>query len=279
LEELQRRNYSQHTTRSYIHAVKQFAEYFGKSPQELGAEEIRRYQLYLLNEKKYSAGTVKVSMSALRFLYKKVLKRRDLSFDDLVYPKKPKKLPVVLSPEEVARLIEAATNPMHRTMLMVLYGTGIRRTEASLLKVSDIDSQRMVLHIRQGKGARDRDVPLSPRLLEALRTYWRWKKPKGFLFPTTFGSRGQEQPICGKTVWNICKEAAVRAGIQKKIGPHTLRHSFATHHLEAGTDLRTIQLLLGHADLEHTTFYLHLSHRHLQAATNPLDQLPEEQPS
>ncbi|HEX2714080.1 MAG TPA: phage integrase N-terminal SAM-like domain-containing protein, partial [Candidatus Acidoferrales bacterium] len=128
----------------------QFAEYFGESPQELGAEEIRRYQLYLLNEKRYSAGTVKVHMSALRFLYKKVLKRRDLSFDDLVYPKKPKKLPVVLSPEGVARLIEAATNPMHRTILMVLYGTSIRRTEASLLKVSDIDSQRMVLHIRQG---------------------------------------------------------------------------------------------------------------------------------
>ena len=279
LEELQRRNYSQETTRSYIHAVKQFAEYFGRSPQELGAEEIRRYQLYLLNEKKYSAGTVKVRMSALRFLYKKVLKRRDLSFDDLVYPKRPKKLPVVLSPEEVARLIEAATNPMHRTMLMVLYGTGIRRTEASLLKVSDIDSQRMVLHIRQGKGARDRDVPLSPKLLEALRTYWRWKKPKGFLFSSAFDHRGQEQPICGKTVWNICKEAAVRAGIQKKIGPHTLRHSFATHHMEAGADLRTIQLLLGHADLEHTTVYLHLSHRHLQAATNPLDQLPEEQTS
>jgi len=279
LEELQRRNYSQETTRSYIHAVKQFAEYFGKSPQALGAEEIRRYQLYLLNEKKYSAGTVKVHMSALRFLYKKVLKRRDLSFDDLVYPKKPKKLPVVLSPEEVARLIEAATNPMHRTILMVLYGTGMRRTEASLLKVSDIDSQRMVLHIRQGKGARDRYVPLSPKLLEALRTYWLWKKPKGFLFSNTFGHRGQEQPICGKTVWNICKEAAVRAGIQKKIGPHTLRHSFATHHMEAGTDLRTIQLLLGHANLEHTTVYLHLSHRHLHAATSPLDQLPEDQPS
>ena len=137
----------------------------------------------------------------------------------------------------------------------------------------------MVLHIRQGKGARDRDVPLSPKLLEALRTYWRWKKPKGFLFSSAFDHRGQEQPICGKTVWNICKEAAVRAGIQKKIGPHTLRHSFATHHMESGTDLRTIQLLLGHADLEHTTVYLHLSHRHLQAATNPLDQLPEEQPS
>jgi len=285
LEELQRRNYSQETTRSYIHAVKQFAEHFGKSPQELGAEEIRRYQLYLLNEKKSSPGTVKVQMSALRFLYKKVLKRRDLSFDDLVYPKKPKKLPVVLSQEEVTRLIKATTHPMHRAMLMVLYGTGIRRTEASLLKVSDIDSQRMVLHIRQGKGARDRDVPLSPKLLEALRAYWRWRKPKDVLFPSTFGHRGQEQPLCGKTVWNICKEAAVRAGIQKKIGPHTLRHSFATHHMEAGTDLRTIQLLLGHANLEHTTVYLHLSHRHLHAATSPLDQLtiqqqnrPENQP-
>jgi site-specific recombinase XerD len=282
LEEIQRRNYSPETTRSYIHAVKQFAEYFGKSPEKLGAEEIRRYQLYLLNEKKCAAGSVKVRMSALRFFYKKVVKRRDLSFDDLVYPKKPKKLPVVLSQEEVTRLIEATTNPMHRAMLMVLYGTGIRRTEASLLKVSDIDSQRMVLHIRQGKGARDREVPLSITLLQALREYWRWKKPKGFLFHSAFDHRGQEQPICGKTVWNICKGAAVRAGIQKKIGPHTLRHSFATHHLEAGTDLRTIQLLLGHADLKDTTVYLHLSHRHLHAATSPLEQLaiaPLNQPS
>lgn len=282
LEELQRRNYSQETTRSYIHAVKQFAEYFGKSPQQLGAEEIRRYQLYLLNEKKYAAGTVKIHISALRFLYKKVLKRRDLAFDDLVYPKRPKKLPVVLSPEEVARLIEATTNPMHRAMLMVLYGTGIRRTEASLLRVSDIDSQPMVLHIRQGKGSRDRDVPLSRRLLEALREYWRWRKPKDFLFPSSAGHPDQERPISDKTVWHVCKGAAKRAGIQKTIGPHTLRHSFATHHMEAGTDLRTIQLLLGHAHLEHTTVYLHLSHRHLHAATSPLDQLAiqhQNQPS
>lgn len=273
LEELQRRNYSQATTRSYILAVKQFAEYFGRSPEKLGAEEIRRYQLHLLNERKVSAGTVKIRMSALRFLYKKTLKRRDLAFDDLVYPKRPKKLPVVLSPEEVARLIEATRNPMHRTILMVLYGTGIRRTEASLLKVSDIDSQRMVIHIRQGKGSQDRDVPLGPKLLEALHGYWRWKKPKDYLFPSTAGHRGPEHPISDKTVWNICKEAAVRAGIQKKIGPHTLRHSFATHHMEAGTDLRTIQLLLGHAHLEHTSVYLHLSHRHLQTAIAPLDQL------
>jgi len=281
LEELQRRNYSQATTRSYILAVKQFAEYFGLSPEKLGAEEIRRYQLYLLNEKKLTPGTVGIRMSALRFLYKKTLKRRDLAFDDLVYPKKPKKLPVVLSPEEVARLIEATPHPMHRAILIVLYGTGIRRTEASLLKVKDIDSQRMVIHIHQGKGSQDRDVPLRPKLLEALRQYWRWKKPKDYLFPSTGGHRGVEQPISDKTVWNICKEAAVRAGIQKKIGPHTLRHSFATHHMEAGTDLRTIQLLLGHAHLEHTAVYLHLSHRHLHTAIDPLDQLAihqQEQP-
>jgi site-specific recombinase XerD len=282
LEELQRRNYSPETTRSYIHAVKQFAEYFGKSPEKLGAEEVRRYQLYLLNEKKYTAGSVKVHISALHFFYKKVLKRRDLTLDDLVYPKKPKKLPVVLSQGEVTRLIEATANPMHRTVLMVLYGTGIRRTEASLLKVSDIDSQRMVLHIRQGKGARDREVPLSTTLLQALREYWCWRKPKNFLFPSSTGHRGQDQPISDKTVWHVCKGAAVRAGIQKKIGPHTLRHSFATHHLEAGTDLRTIQLLLGHADLKDTTVYLHLSHRHLHAASSPLERLtisPHNQPS
>lgn len=273
LEELQRRNYSQATTRGYILAVKQFAEYFGLSPEKLGAEEIRRYQLYLLNERKLAPGTVEIRMSALRFLYKKTLKRRDLAFDDLVYPKRPQKLPVVLSPEEVTRLIEATPNPMHRTILMVLYGTGIRRTEASLLKVSDIDSQRMVIHIRQGKGSRDRDVPLTPLLLEALREYWRWKKPKVYLFPSTSGHRGLEQPISDKTVWHVCKGAAARAGIKKRIGPHTLRHSFATHHMEAGTDLRTIQLLMGHAHLEHTTVYLHLSHRHLHAAINPLDQL------
>src|SRR6266851_4899044 len=273
LEELQRRNYSQATTRSYIFAVKQFAEYFGQSPEKLGAEEIRRYQLYLLNEKKYAPGTVEIRMSALRFLYKKTLKRRDLGFDDLVYPKRPQRLPVVLSPQEVTRLIEATPHPMHRAILMVLYGTGIRRTEASLLKVSDIDSERMVIHVHQGKGSRDRDVPMTPKLLEVLREYWRWKRPKIYLFPSTSGHRGVEQPISDKTVWYAVKEAGKRAGIQKRIGPHTLRHSFATNLMEAGTDLRTIQLLMGHAHLEDTTVYLHLSQRHLHAAINPLDQI------
>src|SRR5882672_9538989 len=199
LEELQRRNYSPATTRGYILAVKQFAEYFGKPPDRLGPEEVRRYQLYLLNQKKLTAGTVKIRMSALRFFYRKGLQRRDLIFDDLPLPKTPKKLPTVLSREEVTGLIEAALNLMHRTILILLYGTGMRRTEASRLKISDIDSQRMVLHIRQGKGARDRDVPLTPKLLEVLREYWRWKKPKIYLFPSTLGHPGVEEPISDKT--------------------------------------------------------------------------------
>jgi integrase/recombinase XerD len=273
LDELQRRNYSSETTRGYIHAIKQFADYFGRSPEDLGGQEIRQFQLHLLRDKKLAPGTVEGRMSALRFLYKKTLKRRDIAYDDLIFPKAPRKLPVVLSPEEITRMIEAAPNLMHRTILMLLYGTGVRRAEASLLKVSDIDSERMVIHVQQGKGSRDRDVLMTPKLLEALREYWRWKKPKIYLFPSTEGQRGLEQPISDKTVWYACKEAAARAGIKKRIGPHTLRHSFATHLLEAGTDLRTIQLLMGHADLKHTTLYLHLSNRHLRAAVNPLDQI------
>jgi len=273
LEELQRRNYSAATVRGYILAVKQFAEYFDKSPDQLGAEHLRRFQLYLLQEKKLAPGTVEARMSALRFFFKKTLKRRDIRFDDLPFPKKPGRLPTVLSPEEVTRLIEASTNLMHRTMLMVLYGTLMRRTEVSLLKVSDIDSQRMVVHIRQGKGSRDRDVPLSPKLLEALREYWRWKKPKVYLFPSTAGQRGVDAPISDKMVWWAVRKAARRAGLSKRIGPHSFRHSFATELLETGTDLRAIQLLLGHARLEDTTVYLHLSRRHLTTAVNPLDQL------
>ena len=213
-------------------------------------------------------------MSALRFFFKKMLKRRDMHFDDLPFPKAPRKLPTVLSPEEVRCMIDRTTNLMHRTILMVLYGTGVRRTELSLLKVTDIDSKRMVVHIRQGKGSRDRDVPLSPKLLEALREYWRWKKPRIYLFPSVPGKRGVEASMSDKVVWWAVREAARRAGITRKIGPHTFRHSFATELLEAGTDLRTIQLLMGHSRLEDTTLYLHLSRRHLKMTINPLDQLP-----
>jgi site-specific recombinase XerD len=273
LHELQRRNYSPSTIRSYLGAVQQFAEHFHCSPEQLGPEQLRRYQIFLLQEKKLEPSTVEVRISALRFLYKRTLKRRDLAFDDLIFPKVPHKLPTVLSQEEVVRLIDAAPNRLYRAILVLLYATGVRRAEAALIKVADIDSQRMVIHIRQGKGARDRDVPLTPKLLEELRSYWRWKKPRIYLFPSTSGRQGVEQPISDKTVWHACRAAAKRAGIEKKIHPHTLRHSFATHLLEAGTDLRTIQLLMGHERLEHTTVYLHLSQRHLHAAVNPLEQI------
>jgi integrase/recombinase XerD len=255
LDDLRRRNYSPDTIRGYIRAVQQFAEYFGRSPEQMGAEELRRYQIHLLHERKLALGTVENCISALRFLYRKTLKRRDLAFDDLPFPKQPRTLPTVLSQEEVTRLIEAAPNRMHRMLLMLLYATGMRRTEASLLKVSDIDSQRMVIHIQRGKGLRDRDVPLTPRLLEALRDYWRWKKPRVYLFPSRVGDRNVERPISGKTVWSACRAAAIRADIPKKL------------------HLRTIQLLMGHERLEDTTIYLHLSQRHLHAAINLLDQL------
>jgi len=273
LEELQRRNYSQTTIDSYILAVKEFAKYCNKSPDLLGAEDVRRYQLYLINEKKLAPHTVKVRMSALRFFYWKTLKRRDLHFDDMPMPKEPMKLPVVLDPGEVTQLIEGASSLKHRTRLMILYGTGIRRSELRLLKLTDIDSKRMVIHIRQGKGRRDRDLPMTPKLLEALREYWRSARPAVYLFPSPRKVDGQERPISSKTVWHTCHSAAVRAGLTKAIHPHTLRHSFATQHMDSGTDLRTIQSLLGHADLKNTAVYLHLSQRHMRAAVNPLDQL------
>ncbi len=270
-EELQLRNYSPATIASYTLAVKEIEEYCGHSPDLLGAEDVRRYQLYLINEKELAPHTVKVRMSALRFLYWKALKRRDLLFDDLPMPKAPKKLPVVLSREEVTRLIEAASSLRHRTILIVLYATGIRRAELTKLKIGDIDSQRMVIHIRKGKGQRDREIPMTPKLLQALRDYWRWERSKVYLFPCPNGV--EEAPISSKTVYHACREAAVRSGLTKKIGPHTLRHSFATELLDSGADLRTIQHLLGHADLKNTLVYLHLSQRHVRAATNPLDQI------
>lgn len=273
LDELQRRNYSPSTFRGYILAVKQFAEYFGKSPEKLGAEEVRSFQLHLLQVKKLKPQTVKMRIAALRFLYKKTLRRRDLDIDDLPFPKIPKKLPVVLSHEEVIRLIEAAPNLTYRTILMVLYGTGMRRAEVPRLKVGDIDSERMIIHVRQGKGRRDRDVPMSPKLLEALRAHYRRKRSQTYIFSSSAGHFGVDHPMSDKNVWHAVRGAAKRAGLTKTIGPHTLRHTFATHLCEAGADLRTIQLLMGHSCLKDTLIYLHLSQRHLRAAINPLDQI------
>ena len=205
------------------------------------------------------------------------MKRRYL-LDEIPQPKRPRRLPVILSPEEVAQLIEAARNLFHRTMLMTLYSTGVRRAELCRLRVTDIDSPRMMVHIRNGKGGHDRDVPLSATLLETLRVYWRWMKPKTYLFPGTVKNWRADVPVTTKVPWEACREAATRAGLTKRLSPHTLRHCFATHLLEAGADLRTIQVLLGHRKLEHTLIYLHLSQRHLTAVPNPLDSLTVSSP-
>jgi integrase/recombinase XerD len=272
LEELQRRNYSESTIRGYLQAVQQFAVHFGKSPDKLGPDDLRSYQAHLLTERKLAVGSVVARVAALRFFFVQTLKRRYFR-EELPYPKDHRRLPTVLSLEEVAQLIDAAGNLMQRALLMTLYGTGMRRTEVSMLKVRDIDSRRMMIRVERGKGGAGRDLPLSPALLETLRAYWRWKRPHIYLFSSSVGQRGQDRPISDKTVWYACKEAAVHARITKHVTPHTLRHSWATHLLEAGTDLRTIQVLLGHADLETTAKYLHLSQRHLQTVANPLESL------
>lgn len=269
LDELQRRNYSHRTANTYIRIVRDFTAYFHRSPDKLGPEHIRQYQAYLFQSKNLSSASVSQYVSALRFFYVKTLRRQFLT-EHIPFPKSPRRLPAVLSSEEVTRLIDAARNLYHRTLLMTLYSTAVRRSELCRLKVSDIDSQRMMIRIH-GKGRRDRDVPLSPKLLETLRLYWRWRKPKTYLFP----GRGQraDVPISANIVWLACRQAAQQAGIRKRLSPHSLRHSCATHLLDAGADLRTIQVLLGHSRLEHTLIYLHLSHKHLQAVPNPLDSL------
>ena len=273
LEELQRRNYSQHTTRCYIRTVEDFARRFNCSPDRLGLRHIREYQAELFQKRKLSPGSVRRDLAALRFFYTKTLKKA-WSIAETPYPKKTFHPPSILSQQEVARLIDAALTPYHRILLMTLYATGVRNAELTHLKVSDIDSQRMVIHIQGGKGRRDRDVLLSPKLLEELRAHWHRlrRKPRIWLFPGNRHHNG-DQPIDTKTVWHACQQAAQRCGIQKKVHPHTLRHCFATHLLEAGADLRTIQILLGHSDLKETTRYLHLSQRHLHATASPLDSL------
>jgi integrase/recombinase XerD len=277
LDELQRRNYAQNTVRSYIKAVEDFARYFGKPPERLGPEHIREYQVHLFRDRKLAASTVEGRAAALRFLFVKTLRRPYLP-DQIPFPKRARRLPTVLSPDEVALLIDSAKNLMHRAILMTLYATGLRRAELCRLKVADIDSDRMMIHVREGKGGRDRDVLLSPKLLETLREYWRWMKPKTFLFPGMINNWRADVPIDTKVVWEAVRQARTRAGIKKRVTPHTLRHSFATHMLEAGADLRTIQVLLGHAKLADTTVYLHLSRRHLQAVASPLESLDVSKP-
>jgi len=229
LEELERRNFSQSTTRTYIRSVEDFARYFHRPPDQLGPEHVRECQAHLFTKRKLAANTVIQRLAALRFFFIKTL-RKPWSVADTPYPKKTFRLPMILSQEEVAQLIDAAETPFHRMLLMTAYATGLRRAELAHLKISDIDSQRMVIDVQGGKGRKDRDVMLSPKLLEALRAYWRGlrRRPKGWLFP---GNRWHtaDHPMTTKVVWSACREAAERAGLTKPVHPHTLRHCFATH--------------------------------------------------
>jgi integrase/recombinase XerD len=273
LEELERRNYSQGTVRAYIRTIRDLARYFNRPPDQLGPEQLREYQAYLFRERKLAPNTMIQRTAALRFFYVATL-RKPWSIAETPYPRKTFRLPKILSIEQVSKLIDAAPTLFYRVLLMALYATGLRRAELAHLKVTDVDSERMVIHVKGGKGRKDRDVMLSPKLLEELRSYVRQlrRKLEVWLFPGNRWHTGKN-PITIKVVWAACRQAARRAGLGDEIHPHTLRHCFATHLLESGADLRTIQLLLGHRDLEETTLYLHLSNARMSSTASPLDQL------
>lgn len=268
-EDLQIRNYSPHTIDAYVRCVANFAKHFGKSPDLLTPEHVREYQLFLVQQQHLSWGTVVQTVCALRFFYQQTLGRKWM-IDFIPYPKLPKKLPLVLSQEEVLALLQATTNLRHHTILATIYATGLRVSETANLLVSDIDSNRQLIGVRQGKGRKDRFVMLSPTLLELLRRYWKAYKPTPYLFLGDIPGH----PISREGIHYICQKAVTAAHLTKSATPHSLRHSFATHLLEAGTDLRTIQLLLGHNSLRTTAIYLHVSNLALRRTTSPLDLLP-----
>jgi integrase/recombinase XerD len=271
IEDMQVRNLSSQTQATYVQQVSLFARHFNKSPEVLGPEEIRSYQVYLTNEKKLAPSSIIIAVAALRFLYKVTL-RKDWRLEEIIpTPKKPQKLPNVLSPEEVLRFLACVRNIKHRTILTTCYAAGLRVSEAICLKVTDIDSERMVIRVQQGKGRKDRDVMLSPKLLEILRAWWPVKKPKGWLFPGDL----VESHISRFTVEAACHKAHQRCRILKPITPHCLRHAFAVHLLESGTDVRTIQLLLGHRNLATTAKYLCLAAIKVCSTKSPLDLHPQ----
>jgi site-specific recombinase XerD len=265
IEELRLRNLSEITTRLYIGATERFARYFGRSPEQLGPEEIRAFFLHLLDDNKATANTVQLYRSALKFLYVKTL-RRPWFDEEVARIKQRLRLPT----EEVARILDRTSNLKHWTIIATLYATGLRVSELRRLKVNDIDSQRMLIHVRQGKGRLPRDIGLSPALLDRLRIYWRRQQPKDWLFPS--GQR-PDLPLDDRTIRLICRKVARCAGVTKRVSPHVFRHSCATHMLEAGADLRTIQVLLGHANIQTTARYLRVSTAHLQTIPSPFDAL------
>jgi len=269
LEELQLRNYAHFTIERYLDAVRSFAKYFHRSPDQMGPEQIREYLLHMVKERKSAPNTVQVHRAALKFLYVKTLSQP--WFDEQVArTRRHPKLPSVLSAAEITRILDHTTNLKHWTIIATFYATGLRCNELRDLKIGDIDSQRMVIHVREAKGGIPRDIGLSPLLLERLKVYWRWRRPTNWLFPSKMRP---DQPMERKTIRMACNLAGRRAGIDRPVTPHVFRHSCATHMLEAGADLRTIQVLLGHADIQTTARYLRVSTTRMQAAPSPFEAL------
>lgn len=268
MEDMELRNLSPETIRSYVFQVAQFAKHFQKSPDLLGPAEVREYQLFLLREKKYARSTLKQVVAALRFFYRTTLGRQQ-NLEQLRYGKREKRLPEVLNKDEVLALFSSTRNLKHRTVLMTLYATGVRVSELTRLRVEDLDSKRGLIRVHPGKGRKDRYVPLSSSLVLVLRTYWRKYRPKDTLFPSQRGGCA----LSKSAVWKICAAAREKAGLSKRVTPHTFRHSFATHLLEAGTDLRTIQILLGHRCLQTTALYLHVAESRIRLKRKAEDLL------
>ena len=268
LEDLRIRNYAPRTVECYIRSVAAFAKHFNKSPDQLGSEEIRSWQLFLLKEKRVKLSTYIQAVCALRFFYQNTLHRR-IEIDRIPLPRYEKKLPVILSKAEVKALLEAARNLKHRAMLATMYGAGLRVSEVANLKVCDVDRERRVIWVRGGKGHKDRQVMLAEPLRELLAAYWRWKRPTEWLFPGSM----PDCPITTSSVFRACAQVARKAGIRKPIHPHSLRHAFATHLLDEGVNLLVIQTLLGHAHLKTTARYLHLSDSAVRSTRSPLETL------
>ena len=263
------RGMSVRTRQSYLAAVAAMAKYYRRSPDQIGEEEVQRYLLYLIEERKLAWSSCNIAVNALKFCYHVTLKHPQAQFE-IPRARQPQKLPQILAREEVARLLELTPNPKHRVMLMTTYGAGLRVSELCHLKVGDIDSARMTIRVEQGKGAKDRYTLLSPRLLRELRRYWSLHRPKEWLFCAT---REVDQPISTTTAQKIFYAAKRRAGIGKDCGIHGLRHAFATHLLEAGVDIHTIQRLMGHGHISSTLRYFHLARKHLAATASPLELL------
>jgi integrase/recombinase XerD len=268
LEDLRIRNYAPSTVECYVRSVAEFAQHFHQSPDHLGPEEIRSWQLFLLNEKGVKISSYIQAVCGLRFFYSNTLNRK-IEIERIPLPRYEKKLPVILSKEEVKALLEAPKNLGHRAILATMYGAGLRVSEAANLKVRDLDGERKVIWIRGGKGHKDRQVMLAAPLREVLAAYWRWKRPTDWLFPG--GKPGQ--PISRETVFETCRKAARKAGIAKPVHPHSLRHAFATHLLEDGVNLVVIQSLLGHTSLKTTARYLHVADTAARSTRSPLELL------